>query len=52
MLVTDFRYEVQAPAEAGDSARVEVDQTSVWNRLSPCPGGAATVARIGIEAQS
>jgi hypothetical protein len=28
-VLTDFRYEVQAPAEAGDSARVEVDQTSV-----------------------
>lgn len=51
VLVTDFRYEVQAPAEAGDSARVEVDQTSVWNRLSrvlaALPQGA-----IGIEAQS
>ena len=41
VLVTDFRYAVQAPAEAGDAARVEMDQTSVWDRLGRCPGGAA-----------
>jgi Xaa-Pro aminopeptidase len=33
VLVTDFRYAVQAPAEAGDAATVEVDQQSVWDRL-------------------
>jgi Xaa-Pro aminopeptidase len=33
VLVTDFRYAVQAPAEAGDAASVEVDQQSVWDRL-------------------
>ena len=51
VLVTDFRYEVQAPAEAGDSARVEVDQTSVWNRLSRVLAGLPQGA-LGIEAQS
>jgi Xaa-Pro aminopeptidase len=51
VLVTDFRYEVQAPAEAGDSARVEVDQTSVWNRLSRVLAGLPQ-GSIGIEAQS
>ena len=51
VLVTDFRYEVQAPAEAGDSARVEVDQTSVWNRLSRILAGLPQ-GSIGIEAQS
>jgi Xaa-Pro aminopeptidase len=51
VLVTDFRYEVQAPAEAGDSARVEVDQTSVWNRLSRVLG-ALPQGAIGLEAQS
>ena len=51
VLVTDFRYEVQAPAEAGDSARVEVDQTSVWNRLSRVLAGLPQGA-IGIEALS
>jgi Xaa-Pro aminopeptidase len=51
VLVTDFRYEVQAPAEAGDSARVEVDQSSVWNRLSRVLSGLPQ-GSIGIEAQS
>jgi Xaa-Pro aminopeptidase len=51
VLVTDFRYEVQAPAEAGQAARVEVDQTSVWNRLSRVLAGLPQGA-IGIEAQS
>ena len=51
VLVTDFRYEAQAPAEAGKAARVEVDQSSVWNRLSrvleSLPQGA-----IGIESHA
>jgi Xaa-Pro aminopeptidase len=51
VLVTDFRYEVQAPAEAGDAARVEVDQKSVWDRLSRIlanlPAGS-----IGIESHA
>jgi Xaa-Pro aminopeptidase len=51
VLVTDFRYATQAPAEAGAAAIVEVDQKSVWDRLarvfSALPQGA-----IGIEAQS
>ncbi|MBK6424269.1 MAG: aminopeptidase P family protein [Gemmatimonadetes bacterium] len=33
VLVTDFRYAAQAPREVGGAARVEVDQTSVWDRL-------------------
>ena len=33
ILITDFRYAAQAPAEAGASASVEVDQKSVWERL-------------------
>ena len=32
-LVTDFRYAAQAPMEVGNSASVEIDQASVWNRL-------------------
>jgi Xaa-Pro aminopeptidase len=51
VLVTDFRYAVQAPAEAGGAAVVEVDQKSVWDRLSrvlsALPQGA-----IGVEAQA
>jgi Xaa-Pro aminopeptidase len=33
ILITDFRYAVQAPAEAGPAAVVEIDQKSVWDRL-------------------
>jgi Xaa-Pro aminopeptidase len=33
VLVTDFRYAAQAPQEVGNAARVEVDPTSVWDRL-------------------
>ena len=33
VLVTDFRYASQAPREVGGSARVEIDQVSVWDRL-------------------
>ncbi len=33
LLVTDFRYATQAPQEVGESARVEIDQASVWQCL-------------------
>ena len=33
VLVTDFRYETQAAREAGRAARVEIDRSSVWQRL-------------------
>jgi Xaa-Pro aminopeptidase len=33
VLVSDFRYAAQAPREVGDSARVEIDRVSVWDRL-------------------
>ncbi len=33
VLVSDFRYAAQAPAEVGGSAVVEIDQRSVWDRL-------------------
>src|SRR6202008_621073 len=42
---------VQAPQEAGDAARVEIDQTSVWDRLAKVLA-AAPVGTIGIEAQA
>jgi Xaa-Pro aminopeptidase len=51
VLVTDFRYEVQAPAEAGAAARVEVDQASVWERLARVLAGLPAAA-IGIEAHA
>ena len=33
LLVTDFRYDEQAHAEAGEAARIVVEGTSVWERL-------------------
>jgi Xaa-Pro aminopeptidase len=33
VLVTDYRYAAQAPREAGNAARVEIDQVNVWERL-------------------
>jgi Xaa-Pro aminopeptidase len=51
VLVTDFRYATQAPAEAGDAATVEVDQKSVWDRLGRVLSGLPQ-GTIGIEAQS
>lgn len=45
VLVTDFRYAAQAPREAGNAARVEIDQVNVWDRLKRVlaeqPGGTA-----------
>ncbi len=51
VLVTDFRYAVQAPAEAGAAATVEVDQKSVWERLGRILGNLPQGA-IGIEAHA
>jgi Xaa-Pro aminopeptidase len=50
-LITDFRYAVQAPAEAGSAAEVEVDQKSVWDRLGRVLA-AAPAGTLGIEAQA
>jgi Xaa-Pro aminopeptidase len=51
ILISDFRYASQAPAEVGAAATVEIDQRSVWERL-----GRVLTARppgsIGIESHS
>jgi Xaa-Pro aminopeptidase len=51
LLVTDFRYATQASQEVGQSARVEIDQASVWQRLlqhlAELPPGS-----LGIEAHA
>jgi Xaa-Pro aminopeptidase len=52
VLITDFRYAVQAPAEVGAAASVEVDQTSVWDRLGRILGVLPPSAALGVEAQS
>ena len=33
VLITDFRYAVQAPREVGNAAAVMIEQSSVWQRL-------------------
>jgi Xaa-Pro aminopeptidase len=51
VLISDFRYAAQAPAEVGSAAEVEIDQRSVWDRL----GRVLTwnsLESLGIESQS
>jgi Xaa-Pro aminopeptidase len=50
-LVTDFRYAVQAPAEAAGAAEVEIDQKSVWERLGKVLGSLPSEP-LGIEAHA
>jgi Xaa-Pro aminopeptidase len=50
-LITDFRYAVQAPGEAGEAAVVEIDQQSVWERLGRLLA-AAPAGDLGIESQA
>src|SRR2546428_3726285 len=49
LLVTDFRYDEQARAEAGAVARVEVDGASVWDRLFRELPSLGPLAWIGYE---
>jgi Xaa-Pro aminopeptidase len=51
VLVSDFRYSAQAPAEVGPAATVEIDQRSVWDRLGRVLSGAAP-GSIGIESHA
>ncbi|HYT70647.1 MAG TPA: aminopeptidase P family protein [Gemmatimonadales bacterium] len=50
LLVTDFRYDEQARAEAGGVARVEVESTSVWDRFFKELATLGPLACIGFEA--
>jgi len=49
VLVTDFRYDEQARAEAGRVARVEVERTSVWDRLFREMGRLGSLDTVGFE---
>ncbi|HET7789190.1 MAG TPA: Xaa-Pro peptidase family protein [Gemmatimonadales bacterium] len=49
VLVTDFRYDEQAHAEAGAVARVEVEETSVWERLFKTMTGLTGLSCVGYE---
>jgi Xaa-Pro aminopeptidase len=51
VLISDFRYAAQAPAEVGSAAAVEIDLRSVWERLGRVLQGGAR-ARVGVEGQS
>jgi Xaa-Pro aminopeptidase len=51
VLVTDYRYAAQAPAEVASTATVEVDQKNVWDRLGRVLSGSAG-GNLGVEAQS
>ena len=50
-LVTDFRYGMQAPAEAAGAAEVEIDQKSVWDRLGKVLGSLPS-GPLGIESHA
>src|SRR2546426_9524424 len=52
LLVTDFRYDEQARAEAGAVARVEVESTSVWDRFFKELATLGPLAVLGYEAHA
>jgi len=51
ILISDFRYAAQAPAEAGTAATVEIDQHSVWERLGHILK-VSSATTLGIESHS
>jgi Xaa-Pro aminopeptidase len=51
ILISDFRYAAQAPAEVGSAAAVEIDLRSVWERLGKVLR-ADSGQRLGVEAQA
>jgi Xaa-Pro aminopeptidase len=52
LLVTDFRYEQQARQEAGAVARVEIEGTSVWDRLFKELPSLGALGVVGYEAHA
>lgn len=50
LLVTDFRYDEQARAEAGAVARVVVERTSVWDRFFKELPTLGALTAVGYEA--
>ena len=49
VLITDFRYRVQARAEVGSDVVVEIEGTSLWSRLWSVLPRLAGVSQIGFE---
>ncbi len=52
LLVTDFRYDEQARQQSGAVARVEIEGTSVWDRLFKELPTLGTLGLIGFEAHA
>jgi Xaa-Pro aminopeptidase len=52
LLVTDFRYDAQARAEAGAVARIVVDGTSVWDRFFKELPALGALTWLGFEAHA
>ncbi len=52
LVVTDFRYEEQARQQCGAVARVEIEGTSVWDRLLRELPTLGTISVIGFEAHA
>src|SRR3989441_453170 len=52
LLVTDFRYDEQARAEAAAAARVEIESTSVWERLFKELATLGSLVAVGYEAHA
>lgn len=50
LLVTDFRYDEQARQEAGAVARIEIEGTSVWDRLFHELPTLGALGAVGYEA--
>ncbi len=49
VLLTDFRYRGQAPAEVGDLARVSTETGGVWERLFKILPDVPGITRVGYE---
>jgi Xaa-Pro aminopeptidase len=49
ILVTDFRYEAQAPAEVGSAASVEIAAADLWDRVARLLRGNGRARALGFE---
>jgi Xaa-Pro aminopeptidase len=49
ILLTDFRYEAQAPAEVGETAHVEIAAADLWDRAAKLLRGTGRATALGFE---
>ncbi len=52
VFLSDFRYRTQAEDEVGDSARVEIVSSDIWNRLWQVLGEYSGIETMGFEGHS